>query len=923
MRFNPAYLRIKVILLCFWLAISPVVFDINRACADDRVTRELTEDILPSMNIEDDSSGINSGDVAIFPAEYLKDQLKIIGRNKDEIAARYLVLLPTELGGVYAGLDAGGGGLEILALYLALNLTFNIASGNTDVISDIAAAGKFKSDTIDRYKFYQGLADKTASIAFAGWIHRRSELTQKLGIASKSFLQQFAEAGDLLTVIEKYRKVKAFKISDDSCDLVVEGFKRAGSSTTFKVFKGVGDVLGFVDLAFSAFNFATEKEWGYLFRDGQMTYKQVKVSVDLATGILGLACFSLAPWAVVTLLLVSLVFVGADIYSEGLRNWVVNFIDCHKILSENDPTFVSLIGEVDATWAGSFSQKVYSVLARQKSQYPVEVYPSDTVKQIDGLQAAIVNRFRVCRHYNNLSIGNIDLRKNLHVFAEKWKTKAEAQSDTWWWPQFNPFSTRHEDAESQYFGSWHYDSARIGEDASKWSYFNYDFFLIKLFKQTLNNFESSQKNTELINNSPIIQIVQNRIQIAPFHYFPMVLNLMGFMNAGDTCDTLEKFIYLCHYSYNLDLIATAIKESCYFAKYLKAISEQFEDLSSGMEDLRDSCFGLKTDDADYIKGSANLREIVNTFIDEPAKELTTEKFTEYEKNLNLDEPDSESMTYQGLVDKNKNRINAIISLLPLKALSTSAKIVLLNVMTKQHFVRRAFLTACLSRFTRLETLLASANPVSVEAVPELGTPQENFPPGKDYLEANVTVNSQDETGLSHELNFDFTAGGYFWNAGSNLLFVFKDNMEQMRDAHSKINRHLEWMELLIQRGGYYSNTDISLEKINQHCGKILKDMYELTKKIESGSANPLKVTFASSDKKIYQTDAKESYSAFDVSDSVPRVFTVPDLVFSIGRPGPTDEVRDTGVPDFDELMMSEPKPVENLITLPGMTITAD
>jgi len=912
-----------VILLCFWLAISPAVFNIHQACADDRVTRELTEEVLPALNIEDDSSELNSNDVAIFPAEYLKDQLKILGRSKEEIVARFLVFLPTELGGVYAGLDAKGGGLEILTLYLALNLTFNIAGGSTDILADIAAVDRFKSDTVGRYQYYKGLADTSANFAFAGWLYRRSELSQRLGASSKSFLHMWDEAGGLMQVIEKYRRVKAFNITDDSCDLVVEGFKAAGDSPVFKVLKGVGDIIGFVDVAFSAFNFATEQEWGYLFRDGQMTYKQVKVSVDLATGILGLCCFSLAPWAVVTLLLVSLVFVGADIYSEGLRNWVVNFIDCHKILAENDPTFVSLIGEVDSKWSGSFSQKVYSVLARQKSQYPPEVYPSDTVKQIEGLQAAIVDRYRVCRHYNSQSINDVDLRKNLHVFAEKWKTKAEAQSDTWWWPQFNPFTTRHEDAESQYFSSWHYGSERVGNDASRWSYFNYDFFLIKLFQQTLNNFESSAQNTDLIYNSPVIQMVQNRIQIAPFHYFPMLLNLMGFMNAGDKCDTLEKFIYLCNYSYKLDLIATAIKESCYFAKYLKAISEQFEDLSNGMEKMRDSCFGLKTERADYIKGSASLKEIVYAYIDEPEKELTPEKLAEYKSRLNLVKPDSESMTYRELVKKNKTRINAVLKLLPLKALAVSAKIVLLNVLTKQHFVRRAFLTSCVSRFTKIEQEIAKPDPCAIEAIAGLGTPQENFPPGKAYLEANVTVNSQDETGLSHELNFDFTAGGYFWNAGSNLLFVFKDNLEQIRDSHRRINESLEWMELLIQRGGYYSNTDISLEKINQHCGKILKNMYELTKKIEESTTEDLHITFVSSNKNIYLTAAKSAYSDFDVSDSVPRIFAIPDLVFSLGRPGPMDEVKDTGVPDFDEIMMSEPRPIEEIITLPGMTITAD
>ncbi|MEW6709246.1 MAG: hypothetical protein AB1403_05420 [Candidatus Riflebacteria bacterium] len=919
--FRPDRIRLKVLFFCFWFAVYPTLFNVSQARGDERKTRELTEEVLPAANIEETAANLRSSGVLIYPSEYLKDQLKILGRNKDEIAARFLVFLPSEMGGIFTGLDVKGGGLEILTLYLALNLTFNVASGKTDILADIAGINQYKSDTLDRFKFYKGLADSTARFAFAGWLFRKSELSQKLGAASKSFLDLWEEVETLEVVLAKYSKAKAFRLTEDTCDLVVEGFKSVDDAPGFRVMKGINDVLGFVDVAFAAFNFATEKEWGYLFRDGQMTYKQVKVSIDLASAILGLSCLGLAPWATIALLLVSLVLVGTDIYSDSLRNWVINFIDCHKVLAECDPTFNSIIGEVDQKWSGSFAQKVYSTLARQRRQYPNELHPSDTVKQIEGLQDAIISRYRVCRHYNSFNIGDIDFRKNLHVIAEKWKTKAEAQSDWWWWPQFNPFATRQEAAESQYFSSWHYDSARIGNDAARWCYFNYDFFLIKLFQQTLNDFESSPENTALIENSPIIHLVQNRIQIAPFHYFPMVLNLMGFFNAGDKIDSLEKFIYLCQYSYQLDLIITAIKESCYFTTYLTAIKEQFSDLSRGMEEMRDTCFGLKTENADYIKGAANLKEIVCTSIDEPEKELSSEKFSEYKRNLALEKPDAENMNYKGLIAKNSTKINAILSLLPLKALSVSAKIALLKVLVKQHFVRRAFLTACLSRFTSLEIETAKPEPIKVEPIEGLGAPQASFPPGKAFLEANVTVNSQDETGLSHSLNFDFSAGGYFWNAGSNLLFVFKDNMEQMRDAHEKINRSLEWMELLITRGGYYSNTDISLDKLNQKCGDILKCMYDLTRKHEDSPCENIEITYPSSEKRIYLTEDRETYKDFDVSDSIPRVFTIPDLVFSVGRPGPMDEIPETGVPDFYELMMSDPKPIENIITLPGMTIT--
>lgn len=921
MKFRFERIRIRVLLFCFWLAISPAVLDIDRAFAADRVSRELTEEVLPSISIEEQAGKLNANDIGIFPTEYLKDQLTVLGRNKDEIVRNFLVFLSTEMGAVFSGLDAKGSGLEILTLYTALSLTFNIAAGVTTIYNDMAAIQQFKSDTLGKFDFYKGLADKVARYTFGGWLFKRSKLTQMLGVSTKSYLHTCHEVGGLLTVLQKYHAVKAYNLSDDSCDLIVEGFKKAGNSPTMKIFKGVGDVLGFVDLAFSAFSFAGEQEWGYLFRDGQMTYQQIKVTIDLACSILGLACFSLAPWAVVALILVSVVFMITDAHASGLRTWVVNFIDCHKILADNDPTFVTLIGQVDQKWSGSFPQKVYSLLQKQVQQYPPEVYPSDAVKQLEGLKEAILERFRVCRHYNAFSINDIDYRNNLKVIADKWKTKAEAQSESWWWPQFNPFASRQEAAEAEYFSSWFHGSQKIGDDKAKWCYFNYDFFLQKLFQLTLNGFETSDANREKIMNNPVIQLVQNRIQVAPFHYFPLALNLMGFFNAGSRAETIEQFIYLCHYSLELDLAITGIRESGYFATYLTALSEQFSDLSSGMEKMRDNCFGLTTEDADYIRGSDLLKELVFNYVDDPDAELRDEKMNKYREILNLKEPADEEKTWKGLVKKNKNRINAIISLLPLKALAVSAKIALLKVLVKQHFVRRAFLTACVSRFTRLEMQLAKDNPFEAGEIAGLGAQPAEYPPGRDFLDAKVTVNAQDKEGVSHAIEFDFTAGGLFWNPGSNLRFTFKDNLEQIREAHRRINDSLQWMELLVTRGGYYANTDLPLEKVNEHCARVMKNMFELTKKIEQEHPKDLKVTFASGNGRVYLTGDKSAYPDFDVTDSVPRVFATPDLVFSLERGGPLDEVKDTGVPDFDSLMNEEAGPIEEVINLPGMTIT--
>ncbi len=914
-------MRIRVLFLCFWLAVSPTVIELDRALAADRVSRELTEEVLPSLNIEEQAGKLNANDIGIYPSEYLKDQLKLLGRNKNEIVSNYLVFLPTEMGAVFSGLDAKGSGLEILTLYTALSLTFNIAAGVSTIYNDMAAIQQFKSDTIGKYEFYKGLADKVAKYTFGGWLFKRSKLTQLLGVSTKGYLRTCNELGGLLTVIQKYLAVKAFQINDDSCALIVDGFKKAGNSPAMKVFKGVGDVLGFADLAFSAFAFAGEQEWGYLFRDGQMTYQQIKVTIDLATSILGLACFSLAPWAIIALILVSVVFMVADAHASGLRTWVVNFVDCHKILAENDPTFVSLIGQVDQKWSGSFPQKIYSLLQKQVQQYPPEVYPSDAVKQLEGLKEAIVSRFRVCRHYNAFSINDIDYRNNLKVIADKWKTKAEAQSESWWWPQFNPLASKQEAAEAEYFGSWFHGSQKIGDDKAKWCYFNYDFFLQKLFQLTLNGFETSDANREKIMNSPVIQLVQNRIQVAPFHYFPLTLNLMGFFNAGSRAETIEQFIYLCQYSLDLDLAITGIRESGYFANYLTALSEQFSDLSGGMEKMRDNCFGLTTEDADYIKGSDLLKELVTNYIDNPDAAVNEEKVDRFREILDLKKPSSDEMTWKGLVRKNKARINAIISLLPLKAMAVSAKIALLKVLVKQHFVRRAFLTACVSRFTRLDMQLAKDNPFEIGEIAGLGTPPAEYPPGRDFLDAKVTVNTQDKDGVSHAIELDFTAGGLFWNPGSNLRFTFKDNLAQIREAHQRINGSLQWMELLVTRGAYYANTDLPLEKVNEFCARVMKNMYDLTKKIEQAHPEDLKVTFASSNGKIYLTGEKSTYPDFDVTDSVPRVFTTPDLVFSLERGGPLDEVKDTGVPDFDAMMNEEPGPVEEVINLPEMLIT--
>ena len=913
MYYRAERVRIRVLLFCLWLAVSQTVFDIGQARAADRVSRELTEEVLPSLNIEAAAGNLRADDIAIYPGEYLKDQLRILGRTSQEIVRNFMAFLPAEMGAIFSGLDAKGGGLEILTLYTALSLTFNIAAGVNTIYNDIAAVQQFKSDTLGRYEYYKGLADKAARFTFGGWLFKRSKLTQLLMVATKEFDRNALKAGGLVTILQKYHAVKAFDISADSCDLIVEGFKSAGNSPTMKIFKGVGDVLGFVDLAFSACNFASEQEWGYLFRDGQLTYQQIKVSIDLATSILGLACFSLAPWAVIALFIVSLAFMITDAYAGGLRTRVVNFIDCHKILAENDPTFVMLIGQIDQKWSGSFPQKVYSLLEKQRRQYPAEVYPSDAVKQLDGLKDAICARFRVCRHYNAFSINDIDYRNNLKVIADKWNTKAEAQSEMWWWPTFNPFVSKQEAAESEYFGSWFHGSEKVGADQAKWCYFNYDFFLQKLFQLTLQGFETSEANREKIMNSPVIQLVQNRIQVAPFHYFPLVLNLMGFFNAGSRAETLEQFIYLCWYSLDLDMAITGIRESGYFANYLNALSEQFSDLSSGIEKMRDNCFGLTTEDADYIKGSDLLKEIVYNYCDHPDAELGSEQLEQYQEKLNLQKPADEEMTVKGLVKKNRSRLNAIISLLPLKALTVSAKIALLKVLVKQHFVRRAYLTACISRFTRLEMQLAKEDPFRPDEIDGLGKPPDEYPPGRDFLDAKVVVNTQDKQGVSHAIEFDFTAGGVFWNAGSNLRFTFKDNLEQIREAHRRINDTLQWMELLVTRGGYYANTDVPLEKVNDYCARVMKNMYDLTQKIEQMRPEGLKVTFASSNARIYLTGDKSAYPDFEVTDALPRVFTTPDLVFSLQPSGPLDEIKDTGVPDFDSLMNEEPGPLEEAL----------
>ncbi|HPT46100.1 MAG TPA: hypothetical protein PLM07_09385, partial [Candidatus Rifleibacterium sp.] len=116
MHYRAERVRIRVLLFCLWLAVSQTVFDIGQARAADRVTRELTEEVLPSINIEEAAGNLKADDIAVYPGEYLKDQLRILGRTSPEIVRNFMAFLPTEMGAIFSGLDAKGGGLEILTL---------------------------------------------------------------------------------------------------------------------------------------------------------------------------------------------------------------------------------------------------------------------------------------------------------------------------------------------------------------------------------------------------------------------------------------------------------------------------------------------------------------------------------------------------------------------------------------------------------------------------------------------------------------------------------------------------------------------------------------------------------------------------------------------------------------------------------------
>ncbi len=909
MKFNPMNLKFRVLVLCLWLAVCPTAWELNQLHADDedRVTRELNEEILPTLEIEELSEAIGEDEIGIYPGEYLADQLRVLGREKYEIVSRYIALLPSEMSAIFGGLDAKGGGLEILSLYMAMSFAFNIEAGKPGIHSDIAAVGSFKAATYDRYDFYKGIADKAARFLVGGWLYRKSQLTQKLGYCTKDFVQIWKDMDGLVTAMARYAAVKPFKITDDTVDLAVELFKKAGSGKTMKILKGVGDVMGFVDLAFSSYNFATNEEWTFLFQDGVMTFQQIKASVDLAAAILGLACFSMGPVAAVVMLLVSLIMIGIDLYASYLKEWGIKFIDCREVLAENDPSFSPLIGHIDEKGSGSFAQRVYTAIKSQRASIPESDYTDDAKKQFEGLEKAAASRYLICRHYNAYKLVDID-PTNLKVFADKWKTKADAQSDWWWWPQFNPFNTRHEAAEKQYFSEMYYGSQRIGDNDAKWCYMNYDFFLIKLFENVLHNFETSAADLEKIKNNPVVRLVQNRIQVAPFHYFPMLLNLMGFIDAGFNLDTVDNFIYLCTYSLDVDMAVTTIRESGYFLTYIKAMREQYSRFENGISQQQENHFGLKTENADYIAGAAVLKDIVFTRIDDPEKELTEEDYKKIKRLLNLKKPASDKMTYQGLVEKNRDRLNSILRLLPLKALSVSAKIVLLKVLLKQYYVRRAYLTACETRYGNILRQLSQPDPFTVEDIEGLAPapPASQYPLGKEYLNGVVSVKDKEENGQLIE--FDFSAGGSFWSPDKDLMLVFNNNISRIRDYMNMINQSLDYAQMALNVvPGHGSSRPLSLEQINRKCADIMRAMRQITVKIENSPATELEVAFSSDNAGIYLMLDKNAYPHFDVTDGEPpRVFTTQDLAYSIGRPGPTDPIVDTAVPDFYAWMLGEP-----------------
>ncbi len=263
------------------------------------------------------------------------------------------------------------------------------------------------------------------------------------------------------------------------------------------------------------------------------------------------------------------------------------------------------------------------------------------------------------------------------------------------------------------------------------------------------------------------------------------------------------------------------------------------------------------------------------------------------------------MTYEGLVKKNLTKMNAIIHLLPLKAMGVSAKIALLKTLIKQHFVRRAYLKACVERYDKILDQLNQPDPFLPENMDIVYSPPLRFPPGKAFIDGVITV--KDKAGAA--ISFDFTAGGKFWNPGSNLMLLFNKTVGEIRSSYDDIYASLYWAERAIETGNYNAEglfAGHSLNQINGYCARTMRIMRNISRKIEDNPTTDLKVVFRSDNPNIYLMEDPDKYEFFKVTDTPPRVFDVPDLAWSERRNSLSDPAVDTGVPDFYQLMVGEP-----------------